>query len=298
MTAQTNHSGQPFVAAALGLFDGVHLGHRSVIAAAASLGVCHAVTFSAETMPQKQEKSLRYIYDTRQKQKLLEESGADSVTALDFSSYSMLDGLTFCQKILCERLHTNAVVCGEDYRFGYRAACDTEDLRRFGEMLGFQTIIVPKLCDKSEQPISSSRIRVLLEEGEMITANRLLGTDYTVYSEVIRGNALGRTMGFPTANQALKPFQCVPKRGVYASVAEIDGMEIPAITNIGLRPTVTETEKRPLAETHLLGWNGELSGKMLTVRLSRFLRAERKFSGFDELAAQIRTDIAMRRTFE
>ena len=284
-------------AAALGLFDGVHLGHRSVLRNAAAHGVCHAVTFLAESMPQKHGQPLSYIYATAQKERLLLACGARSVMMLDFQEVSHMDGYTFCKEILCDTLHIKTAVCGEDYRFGHHAAYGVEDLRRFGAELGFAVVTVPQCCDTNGQPISSSRIRLLLEQGEIAAANALLGEEYTLYKEVIHGNAIGRTLGFPTANQPFDALQCIPKRGVYASLTEMDGAWLPSVTNIGLRPTIAEAKKQPLAETHIIGWNGELAGKMLTVRLCRYVRPERKFSSTAELAAQIQSDILDCQTF-
>lgn len=297
MAAQSEQSGNTCVSAALGLFDGVHLGHRSVLASAAARGFCHAVTFAAETVPQKHGQPLSYLYGTAQKEYLLCSCGAGSVMMLDFQKVSHMDGYTFCKEILCDTLHMQTAVCGEDYRFGHHAAYGVEELRRFGAELGFAVVTVPQCCDTNGQPISSSRIRLLLEQGEIAAANALLGEEYTLYTEVIHGNAIGRTLGFPTANQPFDALQCIPKRGVYASLTEIDGVWLPSVTNIGLRPTIAEAEKQPLAETHILQWSGELAGKMLKVRLCRYVRPERKFASAEDLAAQIQSDILACRTF-
>lgn len=283
-------------AAALGLFDGVHLGHRSVLARANALGICHAVTFAAETIPQKQGHTVRYLYGTAQKTNLLKKCGAASVLAPDFSELCRMDGFSFCREILQGQLHADVVVCGADYRFGNGASCSADDLRHFGEMLGFSVEIVPQICDESGTAISSSRIRGLLEAGNITAANRLLGDDYCIESSVVTGRQLGRTMGFPTANQAMKTGQCVPKFGVYASFADLHGAVYPSITNIGLRPTVERSgDVEPVAETHLLGFSGELTGVPLRVSLCAFLRAEHRFDSLAALTAQIRKDTAQRK---
>lgn len=281
-------------AAALGVFDGVHLGHRSVLAHAVAAGCCHVVTFAAETMPEKQGHAIRYIYHDEQKRRLLTTCGADAVFALPFGEIHQLDGESFCRQILCERLGVDYVVCGDDFRFGRKASCGPEELVRFGQKLGFQVELVPQVRDESKLPVSSRHIRFLLESGEITKANRLLGADYQLLFHVVSGRQLGRELGVPTANQLFEPWQCVPHFGVYASFAEINNLWIPAITNIGVRPTVTGGAAEPVAETHLIDWSGELVGTLLPVTLCRFLRPERKFESIDDLTLQIRRDIKAR----
>lgn len=283
------------ISAALGLFDGVHLGHRRVLAQAAECGTCCVVTFAAGTMPQKQGRPVRYIYDDEQKRRLLMSCGADAVFALPFGEIAGMDGARYCREILREQLHVTDVVAGEDYRFGKDAACGAEDLLRFGREYGFSVQLVEQVRDADSVPVSSSRIRLLLENGGIERANALLGADYHILSPVITGNHLGSTvLGVPTANQAFVPWQCVPRGGVYASFAEIRGLTVPAITNIGVRPTVTGGDAEPIAETHLIGWEGELVGELLKVTLCTYLRPEQHFDSLDALAAQMRQDIQTR----
>ncbi len=283
---------QPIVAA-LGVFDGVHLGHRQVLLQANALGACHVVTFAAETMPQKQNRIIRYLYDDRHKSSLLTECGAKAVYSLSFEEICGLEGAAFCRTILKERLQVDAVVCGEDFRFGRHAACDTNDLVRYGQRYGFDVALVPQYCLEGTMPVSSAHIRFLLESGEIQRANRLLGAEYRIEKIVTDGNHIGRTIGIPTANQVFEPRQCVPCFGVYASFVQMNDICVPAITNIGIRPTVTG-DKTPIAETHLLHWNGALEGKWLSVTLTRFIRPEMRFPSLDALSAQIRKDITLR----
>ncbi len=283
------------IAAALGLFDGVHLGHRQVLAQAVSMGECHVVTFASETMPQKQGRPLQYIYHDEQKRRLLTACGADAVFALPFGELAELDGERYCKEILRERLNVSYVVAGEDFRFGKDAACTPADLQRFGRKYGFSVHLIPQVRDEDGVPVSSSHIRFLLESGQVMKANRLLGADYQILAHVITGNQLGSTvLGCPTANQPFEPWQCVPHRGVYASFAEINDIWVPAITNIGVRPTVTGGNAEPIAETHLIGWSGELVGRLLPVTLCRFLRPEQHFESLDALAVQMQRDIRNR----
>ena len=283
------------ITAALGLFDGVHLGHRRVLAEAVSRGTCHAVTFASETMPQKQGHPVRYIYHDVLKRQLLMQCGAEAVLALPFGEIAEMDGERYCREILCEQLHVSMAVAGADYRFGHGAACNISDLIRFGQQLGFEVQVVPQVCGADAVPVSSSQIRSLLEGGQIEKANALLGADYQILAPVVTGNHIGSTvLSVPTANQTFEPWQCVPKNGVYASYAVYNGEMIPAITNIGVRPTVTGGNAEPIAETHLIGWSGELVGILLPVTLCGFLRPERPFGSLAALSVQLQEDIRTR----
>ena len=283
------------IVAALGVFDGVHLGHRRVLAQAVSHGACHVVTFAADSMPKKQGRPVHYIYHDEQKRRLLTTCGADAVFALPFGEIQEMDGESYCRQILKETVSVDTVVVGADFRFGKHAACGAAELRRFGHKLGFETIVVPQVKDADGMPVSSSHIRFLLESGQITKANMLLGSDYQILAHVNTGLHLaGEKLGFPTAHQSFEPWQCVPRRGVYASFAEINDIWVPAITNIGVRPTVTGGEAEPIAETHLIGWSGELVGSLLPVTLCRFIRQERRFDSLDALSVQIQRDIQAR----
>lgn len=299
MTQELHQAPNPerkHISAALGVFDGVHLGHRRVLAEAVSMGICHVVSFAADSMPEKQGRPVRFIYNDEQKRRLLSTCGADSVFPLPFGEIRDLDGESFCRQILTERLLVDTVVVGEDFRFGRKASCTAEDLKRFGRRCGFDVHLVPQIRDENGVPVSSSHIRFLLESGEITKANALLGADYQLFSHVVRGRQLGSTvLGVPTANQAFEPWQCVPHRGVYASFAEINDIWVPAITNIGVRPTVTGGEAEPIAETHLIDWSGELVGTLLPVTLTRFIRPEQRFDSVEELSIQIQRDITARK---
>lgn len=285
------------IVAALGMFDGVHLGHRRVLAHAVSFGTCHVVTFASDSMRKKKGRSVRYIYHDEQKRRLLTTCGADAVFALPFGEIEGLDGESYCKEILRDRLRADCVVVGGSFRFGRNASCGVENLREYGKKLGFDVEIVAQVKDEDGVPISSSYIRFLLESGQISKANRLLGSDYQIISHVVSGQQLGsNALYVPTANQVFEPWQCIPHRGVYASFAEINDIWVPAITNIGVRPTVNSNtvNAQPIAETHLIGWNGDLRGTLLPVTLCKFLRPEQRFDSIDALSAQIHKDIQAR----
>ncbi len=295
---ETQDTAKKRIAAALGVFDGVHLGHRRVLEHTLAHGECHVVTFAADSMPQKRGKPVRYIYHDEQKRRLLTSCGAKAVYALPYTELADMDGETFCKQILREHLQVDSVIVGAHFRFGKDAANTVSDLKRFGQKLGFSVEVVRQLRDTSNVPVSSSQIRFLIESGQIQAANRLLGSPYRILSHVVTGQQLGSSvLGIPTANQVFESWQCIPHRGVYASFAEINDIWVPAITNIGVRPTVTGGDAQPIAETHLIDWDGELVGKLLPVTLCRFIRPEQTFDSLESLAMQIRRDIRTRMRF-
>ena len=280
-------------AVALGLFDGVHLGHREVIKAPAALAECGFIpavfTFRSSTVPEKQGRRLEYIYTDAQKELLVKALGISEVFSWNFSEMKNLSGEEFVRNILVDRLNTRYAVCGRDFRFGKRASCGIAELFEFGRQYGFGVEIADDVKSEGEN-VSSKKIREQLKNGEIQAANALLGSPYRIDGEVVHGQQLGRTLNFPTINQLYGENQLVPRKGVYQSVTLIGGTGYSSVTNIGVKPTVAEGV-RPLAETHILGYDGDLYGKNITVTLRKFLRDERKFSSVEELGRQIRADI-------
>lgn len=280
-------------AVALGLFDGVHLGHREVIKYAAGLTECGFVpsvfTFRNSTLGKKQGRRIEYIYTDIQKELLLKELGIWEVLSEDFNTLKNLSGEAFVREILINRLNAGFVVCGQDFRFGQNAACGTRELADFGGKYGFKVKLADDIVVNGKN-VSSNEIRNCLAEGEMKKANQLLGNFYRIDGEVVHGRQLGRTINFPTVNQLYEENQLVPRRGVYQSVTHIEGVDHNSITNIGVKPTVGDGIK-PLAETHIIGYSGDVYGKNITVNLIDFVRDEKKFSSIEELRTQINIDI-------
>lgn len=267
----------------LGLFDGVHCGHRLITNAAEAYDYASAVfTFRTESVRTKHGKPLEYIYTNEQKLRLL---NAEYVLSPDFDDIAGMSGEEFAERILCGVMNAGAAVCGENFRFGKGASCGAEELERFGRELGFEVKIVPL----GENGFSSEKFRALLREGRV---DRLceLNCGYRLYGEVVCGNRIGRDLGFPTVNQLFARGQLVPRFGVYAASAEIDGRLYPSVTNIGVKPTVAG-ERAPLAETHILGFSGDLYGRKIEVCLQKFIREERRFGSLAELKEQIFADI-------
>lgn len=281
-------------AVALGLFDGVHLGHRAVIDAALAQrenGLTATVfTFEPECVLRKSGGSSGYIYTRTEKEILLREQiGVGDIVSPPFEQLCSLSGEKFTRGVLSGQLNAAYVCCGDDFRFGRNAACGARELTDYGRRYGFAVEVVSPV-EYGGSAVSSSRIRELLQSGDITAANELLGSAYFINATVTDGNHIGRTIDFPTINQEFAEGQLVPRYGVYSTHANVGGRVLPSVTNVGVKPTVGGVD-RPLAETHIIGYSGDLYGKNVDVCFSGFIRPERKFGSLDELKAQIAADI-------
>ena len=281
-------------AVALGLFDGVHLGHRAVIDAALAQrenGLTATVfTFEPECVLRKSGGSSGYIYTRTEKEILLREQiGVGDIVSPPFEQLCNNSGEKFTRGVLSGQLNAAYVCCGDDFRFGRNAACGARELTDYGRRYGFAVEVVSPV-EYGGSAVSSSRIRELLQSGDITAANELLGSAYFINATVTDGNHIGRTIDFPTINQEFAEGQLVPRYGVYSTHANVGGRVLPSVTNVGVKPTVGGVD-RPLAETHIIGYSGDLYGKNVDVCFSGFIRPERKFGSLDELKAQIAADI-------
>lgn len=282
-------------AVALGIFDGVHIGHRAVLQAATA---CQAdglepaaFTFWTASIPAKHGEPMQYLYTDTMKHRLMEKNGIQRILSPLFPALAELDGETFCKDYLQQQLHAKRVFCGADFRFGKGAAWNVEDLKRFGQAMGFAVKIVEAVRQDGEI-ISSSRIRQLLLDGEIKQAALLLGAPYQLEGVVQRGAQLGRTIDFPTINIPFAEGQLVPRHGVYLSrVYLAEDIVRDGITNIGVKPTVSNAGI-PVSETHLLSFDGDLYGTHCRLELLHFLRPEKQFDGLSQLKQAIATDVA------
>jgi len=292
MRLETNLNGEfpGESAVALGFFDGVHLGHRAVIGAAKEAAGAGAETivfsFSLTDLLPQQKNGAKWLTTDAQKACKCEALGVDRLLLPPFSAIAGLSPEEFAD-LLTTRLHAKTVACGYDYRFGRGASGTAEDLRRLLAPHGAEVVCVPAVLEGGE-PVSSSRIRALLAAGEAEAANRLLGAPFALVSDVVHGRGIGRQLGFPTANQRFPADFLVPRHGVYAARATVEGRAYPAVTNVGVKPTVGDD--RPGAESCLIGFSGDLYGREITVEFLQFLREERKFPDLESLRAQIARD--------
>jgi len=278
----------------LGVFDGLHLGHQRIMQtvverAKAANAVATAITFDPHPRAVLHPESAPPLLQTLdQRLANFEVLGIEQAIVIPFSlEFSRQPARDFLADIIRERLHAHEVYLGKGFAFGKDRGGNIELLRTLSGELGFIADEVDEVRLRGRR-ISSSAIRRLLDEGRVNLARRMLGRPYGVEGVVIHGNHRGRTIGFPTAN--LKPQnRVVPRYGVYATATLIDGVWRRSITNIGVRPTF-ESDSEPSIETHIFDFDGDLYGDVLRVRFLRRIRDEKKFSGIDELKAQIECD--------
>ena len=260
-------------AVALGDFDGMHKAHQTVITGAENT----------------------VIYCVNNKFSLLQKSlfkkRYPNCVFADFEQIKHMDGEDFINKILIDRFRAQTVLCGFNFRFGKNASWSALDMRNYLEKMGIWVRILEHL-DFNGEPISSTRIRKCIADGEIEQANDMLGYNFTFESKVISGDMRGRTIGFPTLNQHLPNGLVVPKYGVYASAVTLEnGKVYCGVTNIGVKPTVGGTKL--LSETWMPDFHGgEIYGQTADVRLLDFIRPEKKFDNITELKNAI-TDNAV-----
>lgn len=280
---------------ALGFFDGVHLGHGALLKTcrdmADAMGIrAGAVTFTAhpDTLVLGRTPALINTPEDR-KMLLLSQYHMDTVVELPFDKQLMAMPWMDFISLLCREYGAAGFVCGHDFRFGHGGKGDADALEKHCRGAGLPCTVVPE--QKLEGvTVSSTHIRGLLAQGEMETAVRFLGHPHILTGTVVSGRGVGRTIGVPTANLQLPEGVLCPKHGVYACMAVVDGTPLPAVTNIGSRPTVGG--HRVTVEPWILNYTGDLYGKTLTLEFYRFLREERKFNSLEELRSQIQKNAA------
>lgn len=318
-------------AVALGNFDGVHRGHQRVIqpvlnfvrsqkseVRSEELGVSSqnllttpaqenayptVVTFNPHPQEFFSGQARALLTPLEEKAQQLSSWGIEQLVLLPFDrELAALSPQDFVEKILVQQLHTQMISVGEDFCFGKQRSGTASDLQAIASNFGIPVTIVPNFtcegdaCGGLRQRISSSAIRGALAEGNLQRAKQLLDRPYILTGIVVKGQQLGRTIGFPTANIQLPPNKFIPRLGVYAVRVFIKSENTDSsnlgvgVINIGTRPTVNGLNQS--VEIHILDWSGDLYGKTLVVQLEEFLRPEQKFASLEELKAQINADCA------
>lgn len=280
--------GAPRAAVALGCFDGLHLGHRRVIGAARAPGVAQSVLTFADPLEELGGKSGGQLVTKRQKLRLLEQMGVQQVYSLRFMSIKDMSPEQFVDEVLVNVCHVEKVCCGFNFTFGRRGSGTAETLQTLCAARKVVCEVVPAV-EVNGEPVSSTRIRALVESGDMQRAEKLLGRPFGYDFEIVRGRQLGRTLGTPTINQVFTEGFILPRFGVYASLVSLNDGDYYGVTNVGVKPTVGADA--PLSETWIPAYNGEdLYGENIRVDLIDFIRPEVKFGGVEELQAHILHD--------
>jgi riboflavin kinase/FMN adenylyltransferase len=281
-------------AVTVGNFDGVHLGHREILAAVIERARRTGVLAAAVTFDPHPVKVLRpdtapaLLTTLAQRLALLEEQQLDAALVLRFDpALAALSPQEFVERVLVTTLHARAVFVGGNFRFGHRQAGDVTLLTKLGYRLGFEVISLPPVVLRGIV-ISSSSIRASVAEGRMSAAARFLGRPFSLAGTICPGTGTGRRLVVPTLNLSTDQ-ELLPWRGVYATETLLDGRCFRSVTNVGFRPTFDG--KRLAIESHLLDFSAERTSGPMEIRFCTRLRDEQKFAGPDELRAQIQRDI-------
>jgi riboflavin kinase/FMN adenylyltransferase len=291
----------------IGVFDGVHRGHQQIIGhtvrRATELGLSSVVvTFDphpAEVVRPGSHPAV--LTESSRKADLIEEIGVDVLCVIPFTvDFSHLSAETFAHDVLVEHLHASAVVVGENFRFGHKAAGDVPLLERLGRTFGFTVEGAPLVASApaelggaglAETVLSSTYIRACVDAGDVVEAARALGRPHRLEGIVVRGDERGRELGFPTANLLTAPHAAVPADGVYAAwLARRGNPPARAAVSIGTNPTFAGRERR--VEAYVLDFDGDLYGERLALDFVARLREQRRYDGVDPLVEQMRQDVA------
>ena len=278
---------------ALGFFDGVHIAHQKIISRAVLFAKENGLfpivlTFDKTPLEILSPEKVSYITTTAAKKELIESIGATAEFLPLTKEFLSMTPEDFVRNILVEKHNIKHAVCGFNYRFGKNGSGDTKKLCELGEKHGFSV----EICDEIKldgENVSSSNIRSLITAGNIALANKLLGHNFTIYGKVTEGKHLGRTLGFPTANVFFPEKSVTPLCGVYKTVVTANGIKMPAITNVGINPTVGGEKMR--SETHILNYSEDIYEKEIQIEFIDFIRNEKKFNSLDELKMQIKKDI-------
>lgn len=282
-------------AVALGMFDGIHLGHREVIQTALNYARIHSLKTAVVTLanhPREltQGRAPKLITNLDTRLALFEEIGIDYALVLDFDEELMnTSAQDYLEKYLLNILNVNFVSTGYDHHFGKSRSGTPAMLEAWARahQIRFEVVAAHQL---GEQVVSSSHIRELITSGELEEANRLLGYEFMIISRVIEGDKRGALLGFPTANLKLPEDMVVPAQGVYCGQALVQGRSYRCVMNIGTRPSFTNSLE-VIIEAHILDFKDNIYGENITLRLERRLRDEIKFDSTESLVKQIKKDI-------
>ncbi len=276
---------------AIGKFDGVHIAHRELLQTAADIAKKN--NYKSLGLIISSDRAPMILPPDRRKKEML-SLGLDMIHVQSLSEEFMsMSAETFADKVLIEKFNCAHAVVGYNFRFARGRCADASYLSGLCAERGMGCTVIEKITcslESGEADASSSNIRSLLSDGDVKNAAVILGRTYSIQGEVMHGKKIGRTIGFPTANLKFDERLILPKTGVYATRVITDGYEYPSITNIGENPTVNKNGNTTV-ETNIIGFDGDIYGKEITVEFAERIRDEKKFADLTELKKQINSDI-------
>jgi riboflavin kinase / FMN adenylyltransferase len=286
---------------AIGVFDGVHRGHQAVIStsaehAQATNGTPVVVTFDPHPMKVLRPKDAPHLLTaTQHKITLIRDLGVQHLLVIRFDkAFAATAPEDFVQQLITHSRPLREICVGHEWSFGKDRRGNLALLSKLGGQFDFDVVGIPAVTLGNGELVSSTAIRHAIEVGDLAKAAEMLGREYTILGTVVRGEDLGKKIGFPTANLSAHSEQ-FPPNGVYFAQATLDGIIYPGVVNLGYRPTVSSGKSERGLEIHLLGFDRDIYGKDVEVRFVRYLRPEQKFENLDALARQIELDVQQAR---
>lgn len=271
-------------ALALGMFDGIHIGHIAVLQSAINSGLFPVAVTFFDTQKNKN----KLIMSPEKKKDILLGMGFKQVVMMNYEAVKNWLPLPYLSSLRMN-FDPELICCGENYRFGINASAGVDILEDYCRNHGIKANIIPKVCDNNGNVVASTSLRKMISEGRVEEANELMISRFSFTKNVMRGDGIGHELGFPTINQELPGELVVPKFGVYASKVSVNDQVFDAVTNIGIRPT--RPSDNPICETHIIGFSDNIYDSEVTVKLCKFLREEMKFETKEQLAEAICNDI-------
>lgn len=286
-------------AVAIGKFDGIHIGHQALLQCIINKKKdgMRAVVFTFSPSPEEffRGQMLPVIDTVEEKRDNFEKMGVDVLIEYPLTKESAaISPQSFMEDILYKGLNAGYVVSGKDLSFGNKGAGNADMLQKFADENGFIYEMIDKVCLDGHE-VSSTSVREAILTGDMELVSRMLGRRYRIGGEVVHGRALGRTIQMPTINIIPAKEKLLPPCGVFATITIVDGKEYPGVTNIGIKPTVSD-ENRVGVETHLFDFDKDVYGKNVVTELVNFIRPEKKFASVEDMLTAIKGDCAYAKT--
>lgn len=279
----------------IGTFDGVHIGHRKIITRLVNTGKQEGLKsviltfFPHPRMVLQKDSKIKLINTIEERRYILESSGLDFLLIKEFTKkFSRLTAEDFVKELLVDKLNAKKVIIGYDHRFGRNRNADIQDLKAFGKKYNFEVEEI-SAQDIDDVAVSSTKVRKALNEGDVVKANAYLGYNFMLTGTVTKGKSLGRQLNFPTANiHIAETYKLIPKQGSYIAKANIEGVTVYGMMNIGMNPTVNG--KKETVEVHFFDFNADIYDKTIQIEILERIRDEKKFESVEALKEQLNKD--------